>query len=180
MNRFARAGTVLSVAMLGAAIPADAKMQCKEAAVVEFVALGPAGMKIVGKSSELKASDTADSIVITVPLAKLDTGIALRNRHMREKYLHTDKYPNAELSVAKSAVGYPNVKSGQANGSLKIHGETRPVKFNYAANRNAKGYAVSGDLKLNFKDFGIEQPGYLGVTVKPDVTVTVQFNVVAP
>ena len=38
-----------------------------------------------------------------------------------------------------------------------------------------KSYDVKGDLKVDFREFGIEIPSYLGATVKPPVDVNVAF-----
>ena len=44
-----------------------------------------------------------DSLVIAmdVDMTTLDTGIALRNRHMRENHLHTEQFPTATFAGAK-------------------------------------------------------------------------------
>jgi len=141
---------------------------------VTFNATGPAGLKIVGTTSELSVAETEQDVVVTVPLRNLDTKIELRNKHMREKYLEVGKYPNAELRVAKSAVQGP---SGKANGSLTLHGQTRPVTFSYTTKPDGAATGVTGNLHLNMFDFGIEKPGYAGVTVKPDIDVTASFRV---
>ncbi|EYF06241.1 YceI family protein [Chondromyces apiculatus] len=176
MNRSLYVGLVASALTAGVAFTAHAKLSATGTSSVEFKATGPAGLSIVGKSSEVRASDTADSVTIVVPLAKLDTGIGLRNDHMRDKYLETSKYPNAELTVAKSAIGYPAVGAGEATGQLKLHGQTKPVKFKYEAKKSGTGHAVSGTVRVNMTEFGIEKPSYMGLSVKPDVDVAVTFN----
>jgi hypothetical protein len=45
----------------------------------------------------------------------------------------------------------------------------------YKASRNGTAYDVKGDLKVDFREFGIEIPNYLGATVKPPVDVNVAF-----
>lgn len=176
MNRSLHAGLVAAALTAAVTLSAHARLTTQGASSVEFKAAGPAGMSIVGTSNEIRASDTADSIVLVVPLTKLDTGIELRNKHMREKYLETGKFPDAELVVSKASIGYPNVGSGEVTGQLKLHGQTKAVKLRYEARRSGAGYAVAGSLRLNIKDFGIQQPSYLGVSVKPEVDVAVKFN----
>jgi len=143
-------------------------------ASVTFNASGPAGLTIVGTTSELAVAETEQDVVVTVPLRNLDTKIDLRNKHMRDKYLEVGKFPNAELRVAKAAV---QAASGKATGSFTLHGQTRPVTFSYATKPEGGATGVTGNLRLNIFDFGIEKPGYAGVTVKPDVDVTVAFRV---
>lgn len=161
---------------LAASAAAHAGLARAGDAQVQFTASGPAGMNIVGTTNELQVTETDKEIVITVPLKNLDTKIDLRNKHMREKYLEVDKYPNAELRVAKDAV-QKNATSSQATGQLTIHGKTKPTSFTYTTKPAGAGATVTGSVHVNMKDFGIAQPGYAGITVKPDVDVTVSFRV---
>jgi polyisoprenoid-binding protein YceI len=157
---------------------ADAKLARTGTPSVSFTALGPAGMKIVGTTSHLEVADDATSVTITVPLADLTTGIALRDRHMREKYLQVQSFPNATLKVDRANLKLPPPgaeASSDAQGTMAIHGKTHPVSFHYTAKHEGAGYAVSGSVRVDMKDYGIDVPSYLGVTVKPDVDVTVSF-----
>src|SRR5581483_4442375 len=70
-------------------------------AKVTFGAAGPAGFKIEGTTSELSVSEGGGNVMVSVPLANLTTGIALRDHHMKEKYLEVAKYPAAVLTVAR-------------------------------------------------------------------------------
>ncbi|AKT36109.1 YceI family protein [Chondromyces crocatus] len=178
MHRWLHVGLFASAFTAGAALTAHAKLASTGAATVEFKAVGPAGLSIVGKSDEVRVSDTADSVTIVIPLAKLDTGIELRNKHMKEKYLEVGKFPNAKLIVTKAAIGYPAVGGGEATGQLDLHGQTKPVKFKYEAKKGGSGHAVSGSVRVDMTAFGIEKPSYMGLSVKPDVDVAVTFNVV--
>ncbi len=114
-----------------------------------------------------------------VPLGNLKTGISLRDRHMKEKYLQVDRYPDAELSVAHSGLRFPAngaTLQAAAIGRLTLHGVARNVHFRYQARGSGATYQVEGLLHVNMHDFGIRVPSYLGVTVKPDVDVKVQFQ----
>ena len=115
-------------------------------------------------------------MTVSVPLATLDTGIALRNQHMRDKYLETAKYPNAVFTVPKASLALPNGGTGDTAGTLALHGKQKPVKVHYVVTKEAAGYAVSGTTRVNMSEFGIEQPSFAGATVKPDVDVTVSFH----
>lgn len=169
----------LFVAALASGTLASAKLAKSGEAEVTFSATGPGGLSIVGTTHDLSVSEAGDDVVVTVPLANLDTKIALRNKHMREKYLETTKYPNAELKVAKGQLHVPKdgPTSGKANGTITIHGQSRPTTFEYTARKNGASIAVDGKVHVNMKDHGIEQPGYAGVSVKPDVDVRAVFSV---
>jgi polyisoprenoid-binding protein YceI len=161
-----------TVVALGGANFAYAKL-AGSGGEVSFTAIGPGGLKIVGNTSQITAKEDGANAIVSVPLGGLSTGIALRDKHMKEKYLETDKFPNAELTVARSAV---KEGSGSAQGTMKIHGQSKPVTFSYSAKKSGAGYAVDGTVRINIKDFGVEVPSYLGVTVKPEVDVAVKFN----
>jgi len=176
MNKMHRLMSFLLLAAVPAA--ATAALKARPAAQVHFVALGPAGLRIEGSSSDLSVTDRPDALVVTVPLAKLDTGISLRDHHMHEKYLETPKYPNAQLAVARGAIKFPadgQTTEGTVPATLAFHGQSRTVPVHYRATRQGKSYDVKGDLKVDFREFGIEIPNYLGATVKPPVDVNVAF-----
>jgi len=85
-----------------------------------FVSL-PAGSS--GSEGDLENSE----FYLEVDLASLDTGLGLRNRHMRENYLDTERYPFASYSgrirsLQEEADGAFSV---QLQGELSIHGVTR-------------------------------------------------------
>jgi polyisoprenoid-binding protein YceI len=160
-------------AVLAIALTAHAKFSAS-GGDVQFIATGPGGLKITGTTHQVTVKDDGSNLVVIVPLSDLDTGIALRNKHMKEKYLETDKYPNAELVVAKSAVKADG--AGTAQGTMKIHGKSKEVSVSYNAKKNGASIAIDGTTQLNMKEFGIEVPNYLGVTVKPEVDVNVKFN----
>jgi polyisoprenoid-binding protein YceI len=139
---------------------------------------GPAGLKIQGKTSDISVSETGGSVRVSVALATLDTGIDLRNKHMREKYLEVQKYPNAVLTVDRSTLHFPDDGKdgeGSANGTMALHGQTHPVVFKYKAHRNHDTFDVNGSVHLNMNDYGIVVPSYLGITVKPDIDVAAHF-----
>jgi len=144
-----------------------------------FDAVGPAGLKIEGKTSQVSVAEQDGKVVISVDVGSLDTGIELRNRHMREKYLETAKFPSAVLTVTRTAIQFPPDGadvSGNAPGTLTLHGQARAVTVSYKAHRTGSMYAVTGSAHVKMTDYGIVPPSYLGITVKPDVDVTVSFN----
>lgn len=155
-----------------------AALQASQAKVT-FRCTGPGGLHIEGKGSELSVQELGEAMVVTVPLQNVSTGIGLRDTHMREKYLETGKYPNAELSVPRAGLQFP--KEGEsvdatAPGTMTIHGTSKPVTFHYKVVRHGAAYDVSGDVELNMNDYAITPPSYLGITVKPPVEITATFR----
>jgi polyisoprenoid-binding protein YceI len=100
---------------------------------------------------------------------------------MKEKYLEVQKYPQAELSVPRASLKIPGAgqeSAEETQGTLRLHGQNHPVKFQYRAKRNGDTFAVQGTMHLNMNEYGITVPAYLGITVKPDIEVAVKFDAV--
>lgn len=144
-----------------------------------FHGRGPGGFSLEGKTNQLRIDDDGTTLRITVPLAGVHTGISLRDRHMREKYLEVSKYPDAVLEVPWSAVKLPadgQTSEGTATGKMSLHGKTHDVQVKYRIVRTGSRYQVSGNVPLNIKDYDIDVPSYFGVTVQPDIDTSAAFT----
>jgi polyisoprenoid-binding protein YceI len=172
----------LVIALAAVLVPfaADAHLASPTHAHVSFTAIGPGGMNIIGTSDELAVTEDAKGIKVSVPLSKVTTGIGLRDRHMHEKYLEVEKFPNADLVVARSALRVPaagQAADGNAPGTMTLHGQAKSVSIHYVAKRDGNVLHVTGTASLNMNDFGIQTPSYMSVKVKPDVSLAVGFDV---
>ncbi|MFT3774306.1 MAG: YceI family protein [Minicystis sp.] len=168
-------GGAAVLAMVTFSLIAAAKLNKTGSSSSGFKAAGPAGLNIEGKTSDLSVADDGTNVTITVPLGNITTGIELRDKHTKE-YLETDKYPNATLVVARSALKLPDGGEGDAKGKLTVHGQTKDVNFHYSAKKSGDTFDVKGTTRININDFGIKTPTYLGVGVKPDVDVFANFQ----
>jgi polyisoprenoid-binding protein YceI len=178
-----RATTAIVTGFVGmgfAAATAHAALSTASDAKVAFEATGPGGMKIDGTTADLTVADDGTTITVTVPLTNLSTGIGLRDKHMKEKYLEVDKYPNAVLTIPRAGLKIPHAgeqAAADVGGTVQIHGQTRPVTVHYDARGDGSTVAAHGAFRVNMNEFGITVPVYLGVTVKPDVDVSASFKV---
>lgn len=133
--------------------------------VVVDVVLNPMG-DFKAKSSAVKGRAVvkggevlAENIV--VDLKTLKTGVELRDRHT-QKYLETDKFPEALLISAKG-------KGGKGTGKINIRGIEKDVSGVY----KVEGGLLKAKFKLKLSDFGIEDISYMGVGVEDEVTLSV-------
>lgn len=169
------------------AVPAKVDL-AKTTNAVEFLAVGtPSALKIRGKVADGKlagncAVEAAElKCTGTIPLDALDTGIDLRNRHMKEKYLETASHPEATVSVRVASLP-EKVRQGEGtyegkfDGTMKLHGVEKPVTG--TAKIEASGGKLSGNFDFDFllSDYGIAIPSYLGITVSKTVNVAVRFK----
>lgn len=170
--------SLIAAAALALPFVAQASLVRMGDAAVQFTAIGPGGLRIGGRSGDLQVTDTGAAIKVTVPLAGLKTGIDLRDRHMKEKYLHVAQYPNAVLEVQRAALKQPAAGgsvTAEVDGTLLLHGVTKPVHFKYAAKHEGGRIRVDGGLRIDIRNHGIEVPSYMGLKVKPEVEAGAQF-----
>jgi polyisoprenoid-binding protein YceI len=144
---------------------------------------GTAGLHIQGTTHELEFLEQKEDLVFQVGLSHLDTGIGLRNRHLRN-HLDVEHFPRAELRVPRRAIVFPSPGKGaeaDAQGTLTLHGVSRPCSVHYRAEQGLLGeIRVRGTTRIDMRDFGIEAPSYLGIRVEPAVGVQIDFSVRDP
>ena len=119
---------------------------------------------------------------LTVDLRTLDTGINLRNEHLRDTYLEVTKgsgFDTATLSEIDLTGFNPDAPAGKASftGALTLHGVTKPVTGAVDVRQSGAGLRVKAAFPINLTDYSIREPRYLGVGVKDTVTVEVTFAV---
>ena len=118
---------------------------------------------------------------LAVDLRTVDTGIDLRNDHLREKYLEVDKgagYDQAVLSDVSLQGLNADAPAGKGSfaASLMLHGMKKTVTGPAEIRPAGTGWRVRASFPLNLPDYNIDKPRYLGVGVKDTVQVTVTFT----
>lgn len=152
---------------------------------VEFNAVGrPSAIKIKGKGTNAKGTLTLEgnrvSGIAIFALDSLDTGIKLRNEHMKTKYLETEKFPEARLTL--SQITLPESFKGDVamaenvpfEGKLLLHGVEKLVKGNASVERKGAEVTLDAVFDLKISDFAIATPGFAGITMAEDVKVIVR------
>lgn len=156
---------------------------------VVFKAIGrPSALKITGKGNaprgEFKFSDEKmASGSATFDLNSLDTGIEGRDKHMKEKYLETQKYPDAKLTLqkitlTKNALGESSISADSVpfEGLLRLHGIEKPISGSLKVSGDSHAAKVEAQFKLKLADYGIAVPSFAGITVANEVEVSVQTS----
>ncbi|MDT8322529.1 MAG: YceI family protein [Bacteroidota bacterium] len=112
-----------------------------------------------------------------VDLRTLDTGIGLRNRHMREDYLHTNKYPYAKFSGRITQVE----KNGGAQkvtvrGSMDIHGVKKPMQVTGTLHDDASSLRIQTEFEVKLTDHGIEVPQFMFLKIDEGMQLVLDFH----
>jgi polyisoprenoid-binding protein YceI len=83
------------------------------------------------------------------------------------------------FTVSRAQLDLPSAgrtRSGTITGALSIHGVTKAVSAKYKVRNDNGRLDTEGSMRINIRDFGINVPSYLGVTVKPDVDVAIKLS----
>jgi polyisoprenoid-binding protein YceI len=120
---------------------------------------------------------------VTLDLSTIDTGIALRNQHLRENYLEVAKgagYDKAVLSDIRLADADGEAFAGGSafTGTMLLHGTKHEVAGRVEVRPEGASRHVRVEFPLNLTDFGVAPPEYLGVGVGSKLLVKVQLTAV--
>lgn len=173
---------VLSTFFTLSAFAADSQTLQVVDGSVGFLAIGkPSAIKIRGKGTppkgEVQVAGKEVTGELTFDETSLNTGIDMRDHHMKEKYLQTDKYPTAKLKITKLVLPSDFSLNGfkadnvPMEGELTLHGVTKPVKgtANIAGNGGVATSHVAFGAQIS--DYSIEIPTYMGVKVADHVDI---------
>ena len=153
---------------------------------IEFIAIGkPTALKIHGKGEAakgtLKLEGNALSGKLDFDLDSLDTGLKLRNEHMKKKYLETDKFKQASLTLypLKLPDSFKVSDAKQENipfqGTLLLHGVLKTMNGLALIEKSSGKLSIRSTFGLKLTDYSIAIPSFAGVTVAEDVDVLVQL-----
>jgi polyisoprenoid-binding protein YceI len=112
----------------------------------------------------------------------LKTGMELRDQHMRNKIFVSSGQDLPPLRFTADKAECPPVAAGQevscqVAGVFSLRGVEKPAAFRLKVKGDSgKGYRVSGEGLVKLSDFGIEPPCQLGVCVKNEVKVKLEFQ----
>lgn len=129
---------------------------------VEFVSSAPL-LEFTGKSNHLTGMIDFDENLVDfyVDLTTLDTGINLRNNHMRDSYLETDDFPFAEFT-GSLVTPYDFEKGGKQEvmvaGTFKIHGVEQEVEIDGSLENTDKGMNLQASWTVLLEDHDIRRP----------------------
>ncbi len=138
---------------------------------------------------EVNPADLSSPVAVSleVDLASLDTGIKLRNKHMCEHHLETDKFPVATfVSSGLGKLGPDRLDPGvgvelELAGTFTLHGVSRevtiPVTVAFQSTEAGVSLRVISDFQIKLSDYGIARPQFL--ILKLDEVQRIHFDVTA-
>ena len=190
-------GAVLLLVVLSSATAAPARAQIAPGSEAWAVTAGDVRVRCrltVGGSFDAVTSSLSGDLrpsandaaafsgELRVNLATLDTGIELRNGHLRDDYLEVGRGPDFRQAVLSGIVldEPPPAGGGRRetrfSGSLVLHGVRRAIEGEAELRRRDGRIQVEAVFPLSLEAFGIPPPRYLGIGVRDAVEVTVRFD----
>lgn len=114
-----------------------------------------------------------------VDLNSLDTGIGLRNRHMRENYLHTEQFPFTHFTG--KLIKAEAVKEGEyavtAEGTMFIHGIEKQMTVEGMIQATASGYRIQAKFTAALTDYNIEVPQLMFFKIDENMQLELDYYV---
>jgi polyisoprenoid-binding protein YceI len=120
-------------------------------------------------------------LYLEVDLASIDTGIGLRNRHMRDNYLEVERYPFASYrgSIVSVASGPEGAFRVATRGEMTIHGVTRAMEIPCEVVAEGRGYRTRCTFPVLLSDHQIEIPSIMFLKLANEIRLELDF-VMAP
>jgi polyisoprenoid-binding protein YceI len=141
----------------------------------QFAGIG--GHTAVGRTPKVTGSMTltggnVNAVQITADLTALKSDDARRDGELGDLGIQTNTFPTAVFKTTQPIVltlpAEGQIVSVTADGTLTLHGVTKPVQIALQAQRQGGIVAVSGSTNIVFADYGFEGPTSLIVVSVED------------
>jgi polyisoprenoid-binding protein YceI len=168
----------------------DAMVGVNQGTISFEVATNVPALRVHGKSTSLAARARVgagpdrfvlEQIEAIVPVRSLETGMALRDDHMR-KYIFTTAagdIPDVQFSGDRTecAKSDPRRATCTVSGALTIRGTAKPFAMTVTISEENGTIRAAGSGIVKLSAYGIEQPSQLGVRTTDDVKLKLELTV---
>ena len=160
-------------------VSGDVQVRCRLTVGGSFDAVTAALSGRLRRAAPEAASYTGE---LRVDLTALDTGIGLRNEHLRNGYLEIERGPDFRHAVLSGIMldepppGDDGRYETGFSGTLLLHGVRRTVAGEAELRRRNGRLRVEATFSLSLTAFDIPPPRYLGVGVRDMVEIAVALD----
>lgn len=171
-------------------ISADGKNHASFESAATLENIKGTATKLSGTIAADPANPAASSVDIRIDVSSLDTGIAMRNEHLRDRYLAAEKFPTMSFKSVSVASPIRTITANQpvdvsVTGDMTLHGVTKritvPVRVVVIpASELTKASRGAGDwihatatFPIKLTDFGIDVPEKMLMKVSNDISIKV-------
>jgi polyisoprenoid-binding protein YceI len=123
------------------------------------------------------AADQSGAVsgTLKVELQTLETGIGIRDRHMRNNYLEVEKPGFSTATIDDIRVEKLDGKT-TFTGVLSLHGQKKKISGAADLQQRDGSIKVQAQFALKVSDFEIPAPTYLGVGVRDEIQIKVALT----
>jgi len=127
------------------------------------------------------ASDEQGAVrgALKVELQTLETGIGIRDRHMKNNYLEVEKGPGFSTALIEDIRVEKLEGKTVFTAMLSLHGQKKKVTGAAELQQKDGGIRVQAQFPLKVSDFDIPAPTYLGVGVRDEIQIKVSLMATA-
>jgi polyisoprenoid-binding protein YceI len=175
----ATASTTTTAATTAATAPATAAPASAGAATYKPTSASVLGYRVketlfgqsneaVGRTSDITGSlvmdgSTVSTVDLTVNMKTVKSDQSQRDGQFNNRIMETSKYPTATFKLTQPLVlstvpSDSTVVNTKATGDLTLHGVTKSVTFDLAAQRDGANIKVNGTIPVLFSDYNIANP----------------------
>jgi len=190
--RIIAAALTLSLATLSAPATQFLIESSDDGNLVKFLSTAPME-SFEGKTDRISGSvevDFADlgddlKVEVRVDLASLDTGLKLRNRHMRDNHLETDQFPEAVFRAERFLEAPATLAPGDLadcilDGEMNLHGISRAIQVPVSLRCGSEGDRIFIDVESEFEislpDYEIKRPKFLILKLNETQEVSIRLR----
>ena len=111
-------------------------------------------------------------------LQTLETGIGIRDKHMKDNYLEVEKGPDFSAAMFEDIRVEKLDGKSVFSGTLMLHGQRKPISGTAELQQRDGRIRVQAQFPLKISDFEIPTPKYLGVGVRDEIQIKVSLTAV--
>jgi polyisoprenoid-binding protein YceI len=171
--------------MTGAAAPAGAadayKVSGGEVTVMCPLTVGGSfEAKTKNLSGDVAPADGQGAVrgALKVELQTLETGISIRDRHMKNNYLEVEKGPAFATATIEDIRIEKMEGKTVFSGMLSLHGQKKKVTGAAELQQKDGKIRVQAQFPVKVSEFEIPAPTYLGVGVRDEIQIKVSLMAV--
>ena len=121
---------------------------------------------------------------IHVDLSSIKTGLALRDRHMRQNQLETGKYPEAVFTLTSLTLPSGGLPEGiltrvNVKGTFSLHGVEHSIEpesyITLSNSSSGTAISVASNFTLRLADYNIKRPQFLMLRLAEEQQMTVKL-----
>ena len=152
--------------------------------VVAFEASVPSFEEVAGESKTASAilEPVTGNIAVLTLMKGFRFKVALMEEHFNENYVESDKYPKATFKGKVEGLDITKLtadpKPYTITGDLTLHGKTIKVSNSAKLSKSGNTITVTGNFKVQPKDFAIEIPSVVSKKVADKIDVTYKFQLI--